>query len=66
MIYARRTEQEGFEPPLPFGKTVFKTVAFKKYKSHENKVLQEAQSTAYKLAYKEKTKKERKIVSVHT
>ena len=21
------TEQEGFEPPLPFGKTVFKTVA---------------------------------------
>ena len=23
----RQTEQEGFEPPLPFGKTVFKTVA---------------------------------------
>ena len=23
------TEQEGFEPPLPFGKTVFKTVASK-------------------------------------
>ena len=22
------TEQEGFEPPLPVGKTVFKTVAF--------------------------------------
>ena len=24
----RQTEQEGFEPPVPFGTTVFKTVAF--------------------------------------
>ena len=23
----RKTEQEGFEPPVPFGTTVFKTVA---------------------------------------
>ena len=27
VISSLRTEQEGFEPPVPFGTTVFKTVA---------------------------------------
>ena len=57
-----KTEQEGFESPLPFGDTVFKTDAWKT-NSSEYKDLPEAKTTVYKTAYKENPKQGKNVTS---